>query len=386
MKKNYDYEKIESWARAGFKGAERHAKYTPKRNGENTVNRTESGFFHSFGFQLAGALLVVLIVSGGIFAALKYMERIAGMNNPAQSSESESSTLQEPLNINDIKLFYVTTGGRVEPRYYPFSMPAIMYKYEQDGSVTETVYEHTPDYGTVINVFGSEGVMLHCIYSGRSMSLIGSYVYDESGDLLYSGEGFLAADYLKTAPLGTYLVKLTGRELTHQQNKDVSTFLHTLSDFERISDHALNIAESAKELKDKEIVFSPDAVSELKVITSAVSEIVNMTVSAFVSGSVEHAKNVEPLEECIDELCDRIKLNHVERLQRGDCTIKQGFVLNDLLTDFERVSDHCSNIAVAMIELDSEEFDTHKYLSGVKTRRTEDFERKYEEYSAHYKI
>ncbi|MBQ1846992.1 MAG: Na/Pi cotransporter family protein [Clostridia bacterium] len=186
--------------------------------------------------------------------------------------------------------------------------------------------------------------------------------------------------------LGTYLVKLTGRELTHQQNKDVSTFLHTLSDFERISDHALNIAESAKELKDKEIVFSPDAVSELKVITSAVSEIVNMTVSAFVSGSVEHAKNVEPLEECIDELCDRIKLNHVERLQRGDCTIKQGFVLNDLLTDFERVSDHCSNIAVAMIELDSEEFDTHKYLSGVKTRRTEDFERKYEEYSAHYKI
>ncbi len=186
--------------------------------------------------------------------------------------------------------------------------------------------------------------------------------------------------------LGTYLVKLTGRELSQSQNKDISMFLHTLSDFERISDHALNIAESAKEISDKELVFSSDAVSELRVITNAVKEIVETSIGAFIVGDVESAKSVEPLEELIDELCDRIKLNHVERLKKGDCKIFQGFVLNDLLTDFERVSDHCSNIAVAMIELDSDEFETHKYLSGLKIRHTAEFEKKFDEYSSRFKI
>ena len=209
MKKNYDYEEIERWARAGFAGAEKHAKYSPKRNTEEneiTVER-QGGFFRSFGFQLTAALLVMLIVSGGIFAALKHMERIAEMNGPAQSSESESSTLQEPLNIDDIKLFYVTTGGRDEPRYWPFSTPTIERKYGQDGSVTETVHEYTPDYTTVIDIFGNEEVRLHHIYSGRPMFKIGSYVYDENGNLLYSGEEFSASEYLKDAPLGTYLVQ-----------------------------------------------------------------------------------------------------------------------------------------------------------------------------------
>ena len=178
--------------------------------------------------------------------------------------------------------------------------------------------------------------------------------------------------------LGTYLVKLTGRDLTEQQNKDISLFLHTLSDFERISDHALNIAGSAKEIKDKELVFSDGAKKEMNVIANAVNEIVALTVGAFLEGDLESAKKVEPLEELIDELCDKAKLLHIERLQSGECTIAQGFVLNDLLTDFERVSDHCSNIAAAMIELEEEEFDTHRYLGAVKQKRSEDFERYYQ--------
>ena len=184
--------------------------------------------------------------------------------------------------------------------------------------------------------------------------------------------------------LGTYLVKLTGRDLTEQQNKDISLFLHTLSDFERISDHALNIAESAKEIKDKKITFSEDAQKEMKVIIDAVNEIVSISVDAFLNGDLESAKNVEPLEELIDELCDKAKTRHIERLQMGECTIVLGFVLNDLLADFERVSDHCSNIAAAMIELEADEFDTHRYLGAVKQKRSDDFERAYVSYRDKY--
>lgn len=186
--------------------------------------------------------------------------------------------------------------------------------------------------------------------------------------------------------LGTYLVKLTGRELSERQNKDVSVFLHTLSDFERISDHALNIAENAAEIKQKRIAFSDDASRELKVVTSAVSEIVRLTTEAFTDNDIDKASHIEPLEEQIDDLCDQLKLNHIERLQHGKCTINNGFVFNDLLTNCERISDHCSNIAVAMIELEVDAFDTHEYLSKLKEKRSDDFERYYEEYKKRFAV
>ncbi|MBO4407272.1 MAG: Na/Pi cotransporter family protein [Clostridia bacterium] len=184
--------------------------------------------------------------------------------------------------------------------------------------------------------------------------------------------------------LGTYLVKLTGRELTHRQNMDVSIFLHTLSDFERISDHALNIAESAKEIRDKKLAFSEEAKHEMAVLMDAVNGIVALSVGVILSGDAEEAKRVEPFEELIDELCGKSKLRHIERLQNGECTIELGFVLNDLLTNFERVSDHCSNVAAAIIELEADEFDTHRYLGVVKEKRSEDFENHYQEYKNKY--
>ncbi len=208
----------------------------------------------------------------------------------------------------------------------------------------------------------------------------------------YSEEGFAKVSRLEQIgdrfedALGTYLVKLTGRELTERQNQDISVFLHTISDFERLSDHAMNIAESAKEMHDKGVRLSEEAERELKVMTSAVTEIVHIAVSAFVSGDNGSAARVEPLEELIDQLCDEMKLNHVERLQQGICTIDQGFIFNDLLTNCERVSDHCSNIAVAMIELESEEFDTHKYLDHLKNRHTETFEKEYNTFKEKYPL
>ncbi len=180
--------------------------------------------------------------------------------------------------------------------------------------------------------------------------------------------------------LGTYLMKLTGREFNARQSGEVSKYLHVISDFERLSDHALNIAESAKELYDKKLAFSPAGRHELAVIIGATSEVTRLAVKAFVNEDLAEAEKVEPLEEVIDDLCDEMKVHHVERLQNGTCTIMQGYVFNDLLTNFERVSDHCSNIAVAMLELSLGAFDTHEYLEQLRKRRSENFQ----QYSAWY--
>ena len=186
--------------------------------------------------------------------------------------------------------------------------------------------------------------------------------------------------------LGTYLMKITSRELTVQQNQDVSKFLHTISDFERISDHAMNLAEVAQELYEKGMQFSGAARNEMNVLRSAVNEVVSLTVTAFINNDLELASRVEPLEEVIDALCDEVKLHHIIRLQDSSCTLNQGFVFNDLLTNFERVADHCSNIAVAMIELELDSFDTHEYLSSVREMRTDKYTAYYEEYSKRYTI
>ena len=186
--------------------------------------------------------------------------------------------------------------------------------------------------------------------------------------------------------LGTYLMKITSRSLSSSQSEEVSKFLHTISDFERISDHALNISETAKEIHDKEMVFSPAAVRELEVMESALREILSISVAAFVANDVQQAVRVEPLEEIIDGLCDEMKSHHVDRLQSGACTLDQGFVFNDLLTNYERVADHCSNIAVAIIELESDSFDTHEYLNSVRAMKSHSFARYYEEYQQKYHL
>ena len=235
---------------------------------------------------------------------------------------------------------------------------------------------------------------------GQSKIAIGEMARESSGALEeavqlltdFSRAGYEAVAYKEGEvdryedSLGSYLVKVTWHELTQGQSQEVSKFLHTLTDFERISDHALDIANSAKEIREKSLVFSEEAQKELSCICAAVCEVASMAVEAFVQDSVELAQKVEPLEEVIDDLCDEMKMRHVERLQAGTATISQGFVYNDLLTNFERVSDHCSNIAVAVIELDSGSFDTHQYLSKVKEKRSDDFERHFEGFRLKYSL
>ena len=186
--------------------------------------------------------------------------------------------------------------------------------------------------------------------------------------------------------LGTYLVRLNSNELNPEQNEAVSKYLHTLTDLERIGDHAMNIAQTARERSEKKIVFSGAAGQELAVLTAALRKILDLSIGCFVSGDVESAYTVEPLEERIDVLCDTMKLNHVERLQSGVCSLTQGFVFNDLLGDIERVADHCSNIALAMIELQSDEFDMHGYIIDLKERHSHNFDRLYQQYSEEFRL
>ena len=208
----------------------------------------------------------------------------------------------------------------------------------------------------------------------------------------YSEEGFEAVEAMEASVdryedcLGSYLAKLTGQDLNEQQSMEVSKFLHTLSDFERISDHALNIAESAREIHEKNLHFSEDAKQELSVVIRALSRVVQLAVSSFESGDLSMAKQVEPLEEVIDELCDQLKLRHVDRLQHGRCTVAQGFVFNDLITNMERISDHCSNVAIALIELSSGTFDTHQYLEHLKEKQSEEFEQAAEKNRAEFAL
>ncbi|MBQ2933970.1 MAG: Na/Pi cotransporter family protein [Clostridia bacterium] len=186
--------------------------------------------------------------------------------------------------------------------------------------------------------------------------------------------------------LGTYLVRLSSNNLSEDDSHAVSRMLHSLSDFERISDHALNLCGTALEIKEKNIVFSDDAKRELSVMIEALREIVNITVDSFVNDDFDAAAHVEPIEQVIDKLKDELKVRHIDRLQKGECTVQLGFVFSDLLTNIERVSDHCSNIAVYTIQQDSPKLDTHKYLRKVKTEAVGNFVDEYNEYEKKYSI
>lgn len=166
--------------------------------------------------------------------------------------------------------------------------------------------------------------------------------------------------------LGSYLVKLNNRDLTQADSRSISVILHCLNDFERISDHAVNIMESAKEMNSKGLQFSENAIKEFEIYSSAVHKIVHMSVNAYINNDLDNAKMVEPLETVINSLNGDMKQRHIKRLRKGVCTIELGWILQDLLTNIERVADHCSNIALCLIEVKDNEYDTHSYIEDLK--------------------
>ena len=191
-------------------------------------------------------------------------------------------------------------------------------------------------------------------------------------------------DVLEDA-IGSYLIKVSAHTTDAGDTEQVTKLLHIIGDYERISDHAVNIVESCEELRDKKIAFSDEAQREIAVLRAAVKDILDLSYRAFVNNDLDAAADIESLEQVVDDLRDKIKLNHVLRLQKSECTIEHGFVLSDILTNFERVSDHCANIGGCVIEIAKyDALDMHKY--NKKKHKSEDFERKYKEYSDKYAI
>lgn len=168
--------------------------------------------------------------------------------------------------------------------------------------------------------------------------------------------------------LGSYLIKLSSKHLTAKDSQELSVLLHCIGDFERISDHAINIMESAKEMYEKEMSFSRKAEEELAIFTGAVKDIINTSIQVFCEEDLKLAGTVEPMEEVIDYLNSEIKKRHIKRLRKGKCTIEMGFVLSDITTNYERVSDHCSNIALCLLQLNEENFDTHEYQDNLTSK------------------
>ena len=186
--------------------------------------------------------------------------------------------------------------------------------------------------------------------------------------------------------LGTYLVQLSSYSLSLGDSIMVSKMLHTIGDFERLSDHATNILKVSEELNDKKIVFSPEAMAEIAVISKAISEILEITATSYTANDVNIASKVEPLEQVIDGLISGTKSNHITRLQKGFCTIELGFVLSDLLNNYSRVSDHCSNIAVAIIETSHSSFGTHEYLNALKDSDDANFQKEFNIFQEKYSL
>lgn len=184
--------------------------------------------------------------------------------------------------------------------------------------------------------------------------------------------------------LGTYMIKLSSKPLSVADNQTITTILHCSGNFERISDHAMNICETAQEMHKKELVFSEKASAELQTYIQALRKIVSMTMQAFNTDDYDLAKHVEPLEDVIDGINSKAKKHHIKRLQKGKCTIELSVPFEDLLTNFERVSDHCSNVAVCMIQTKDDVYDTHEYLDTLKENNTPEFRAMYKEYKEKY--
>ncbi len=187
--------------------------------------------------------------------------------------------------------------------------------------------------------------------------------------------------------ISTYLVQIAEKQIAAKESRVVTELLHCIGDIERISDHALNIAEVAQEIHEKKIDFSESAKADIRIITYAVEEVLNIAIASLVDEDLDAARRVEPLEQVIDRLKRKIKNGHITRLRQGDCTMELGFILSDLLTNYERIADHCSNIAVCFIEMSHDSFETHEYLNNLKRGGEEtEFKEMYEEYKAKYYI
>ena len=256
-------------------------------------------------------------------------------------------------------------------------------KKDEDGIILDERLFITPAIAVEqAEVAARKMAVVACDAMDRALMLLSNYD-SKSADLVRKHEDDV--DKMEDK-IGSYLVKLSAKNSSGEGSREITKLLHIIGDLERISDHAVNIAESAEEMKDKNVQFSPAAQKEINTMVAAVREVLWNAREGFINDNLEMAASVEPLEEVIDDLRDAIKLHHIVRLQNNECTMEMGFILSDLLTNCERVADHCSNIAGCMLELSQEKaLDMHKYLYDIKHGNPE-FDRRFQEYKEKYPI
>ena len=186
--------------------------------------------------------------------------------------------------------------------------------------------------------------------------------------------------------LGTYMVKVTRKELNKQQNSEISKYLHTIEDFERIGDHGMNIAEAIRDLDQKKLGFTDEAKKELSSLVLAVEDMLTLTAEAFINNDLKLAYSINPFESVVDDICEKLKLNHVERLKKGNCTIEAGIAFNDLITDLERIGDHCNNVFISMLEQEMDDYDMHQIKNTFTTDQIRDYNQLLETYKVKYSV
>lgn len=186
--------------------------------------------------------------------------------------------------------------------------------------------------------------------------------------------------------LGTYMVKVTRKELNKQQNSEISKYLHTIEDFERIGDHGMNIAEAIRDLDQKKLGFTDEAKKELSSLVLAVEDMLTLTAEAFINNDLKLAYSIDPFESVVDDICEKLKLNHVERLKKGNCTIEAGIAFNDLITDLERIGDHCNNVFISMLEQEMDDYDMHQIKNTFTADQIRDYNQLLETYKVKYSV
>ena len=226
--------------------------------------------------------------------------------------------------------------------------------------------------------------MIKIAIKSVNTSLDNLFSYDENTEKEVMAQEKLVDNY--EDKLGAYLVKLAGHKLAEGQANDVTSLLHIIGDVERISDHACNLMDASKEIYTKKITFSDAALKEIGIVSEAIKEILEIAGKSVEFGKSEFAIKIEPLEQVIDMLKYRMKDKHIERLQNQECTIELGFVYSDIITNFERIADHCSNIGVSILQRDKGEFEPHEYLDHVKHDGENNFTSQYDAYKEKYYI
>ncbi len=332
----------------------------------------------------AGIVHLVFNVSGTIVCLIVYTVLKSFIS-------AETFDFAQPINAAGIAVIHTAFNVFSTVVLFPFikqfeKLTYIIIKSENETEKTELLDERfllTPS----VAISRSKDLthkMAHVAKSALCSSLDMMTEYDEViGGEIRDEESMV--DHYEDK-LGTYLVKLSRSSMSVEDSHEVSRLLHTIGDFERISDHAVNILDVANEIHTKKIDFSEDALRELEVLSGAVREILTNTVTAFENEDLELAKKIEPLEQVIDRIKFKLKQRHISRLQNGECTIESGFIFSDFITNCERVADHCSNVAVCLIQVAEDSFDTHEYLQNLRDHGDASFDEMYKAYKQKYAV